>query len=101
MLHIITLVLKVIYARHRNDLFITLNFPISSQRLPLKLYKLITLPVPTSRYVITMKATQLLSLPKYFAIISHREHFVNTITLFKETQFILCKVNFALTLTID
>ena len=82
--------------------FITLKFPISSQRLLLKLYKLTTLPVPTSRYVITMKATQLLiSLPKYFAIILHRDHFVNTLTLFKEIQFILCKVNFALTLTID
>ena len=67
MLHIITLLQKVIYARHRNDLFITLKFHISSQRLPLKLSKLLTLPVPTSRNVTTtMKATQLLSLLSFY-----------------------------------
>ena len=72
---------KVIHARHQNDLFITLKFAISSQRLSLKLSKLLTLPVPTSRNVTsTMKPTQLLSLPKYFAITSHHDHLV-TLTL--------------------
>ena len=93
---------KFIYARHRNDLFITLKIPSSSQRLPLKLYLLITLPVPTSRNVrTTMKATQLLSLPKYFAITSHHDHFV---TLTSEDldsgvqeNTILCKIYLAFT----
>lgn len=69
---------KFIFARHHNDLFVTVKFPISSQRLPLKLYKVISLPVPTSENVTSnMQATQLLSLPDYFAITPHHDYFIS------------------------
>lgn len=69
---------KFLFARHNNDLFVTVKFPISSQRLPLKLYKVISLPVPTSENVTSkMQATQLLSLSDYFAITPHHDYFLS------------------------
>ncbi|XP_062603682.1 uncharacterized protein LOC134265486, partial [Saccostrea cucullata] len=69
---------KFLFARHNNNLFITVKFPISSQRLPLNLYKVISLPVPTSENVTSkMQATQLLSLSDYFAITPHHDYFLS------------------------
>lgn len=69
---------KFLFARHNNDLFVTVKFPISSQRLPLKLYKVISLPVPTSENVTSkMQATQLLSLADYFVITPHHDYFLS------------------------
>lgn len=66
------------FARHNSDLFVTVKFPISSQRLPLNQYEVIILPVPTSENVTSkMQATQLLSLSDYFAITPNHDYFLS------------------------
>lgn len=65
----------------KNELYITVKFPISSQSTPLQLYKVLSLPIPTSENVTEMmQATQLLSLSSYFAITSHHDYFVSLST---------------------
>lgn len=72
---------QFLFARNKNELYITVKFPISSQSNPLQLYKVLSLPVPTSENVTEkMQATQLLSLSSYFAITSHHDYFVSLST---------------------
>lgn len=72
---------QFLFARNKNELYITFKFPISSQSTPLQLYKVLSLPVPTSENVTEkMQATQLLSLSSYFAITSHHDYFVSLST---------------------
>lgn len=69
---------QFIFARIKNELYITVKFPISSKSTPLQLYKVLSLPVPTSENVTEkMQATQLLSHSSYFALTSHHDYFVS------------------------
>lgn len=63
-----------LYARHKSTLYITLKFPISSQPSSMKLFKVISLPVPISNT--SGQATQLLSIPDYLAVSPHHDSYV-------------------------
>ncbi|XP_062574148.1 uncharacterized protein LOC134235987 [Saccostrea cucullata] len=93
---------KFLYARDKGSLFITVKFPISAQKQPLQLFKVISLPVPTSPNVTSdMHATQILSTPDYFAITSHHDYFVSLsaedLVNCDNGPTILCNSNRALT----
>ena len=92
---------KFVYARNHSSLYVTLKFPLSSLRLPLNLYKVISLPVPVHHNSTTSKhATQLLSLPDYFAITPHHDHFLplsaTDLINCQHDSVMLCDINLAL-----
>ena len=64
---------KIIYMRHSSSLYLTVKFPISSYNHPMKLYEVISLPVPIN--ATSSHATQLLDLPKYIMITDHLQHY--------------------------
>lgn len=70
--------------RHKSFLYITVKFPLTSERLPLSLYKVI--------YPVQMNSTSshlisLLNLPTYFAATSH-QHFLKTFT---DAEIVICQ----------
>ena len=92
---------KFVFSRNHSSLYITLKFPLSSQKLPLHLYKIISLPVPVNANSSSqMHATQLLSLPDYFAITPHHDQFIplysKDLVNCQHGSVILCDFNIAL-----
>lgn len=64
---------KFLFARNGTKLYITIKFPISYFETPLKMFEILSVPVPiksTSKH-----ATQLLDLPRYFVITSNQQHY--------------------------
>ena len=91
-----------VYARNHSSLYVTLKFPISSLRQPLKLYKVVSLPVPVKDTTSSdMHATQLLSLPDYFAITPHHDYYLplssSDLLNCQHDSIILCDINLVLT----
>lgn len=82
-------------------LYITIKFPISSQKNSMKLFKIISMPVDMTHNKTKDQATQLLSLPEYFAISNHHDHYVqlNAKDLINcaHSKQIICNTNYALT----
>ncbi|KAK3097873.1 hypothetical protein FSP39_014042 [Pinctada imbricata] len=93
---------KFVYARRGSQLYVTVKFPLSSLNKPLNLYKVISLPVPVkNNSSLTMHATQLHSLPDYFAITPHHDHYLQLsskdLVNCQHDSVILCDMNLALT----
>ena len=93
---------KFVYARKGSQLYVTVKFPLSSLNKPLNLYKVISLPVPVKdNSSSTMHATQLHSLPDYFAITPHHDHYLQLsskdLVNCQHDSVILCDMNLALT----
>ncbi|KAK3107915.1 hypothetical protein FSP39_025038 [Pinctada imbricata] len=92
---------KFIYSRNHASLYITIKFPLSSLERPLKLYKVISLPVPVHHNVTSKHATQLLTLPDYFAITPHHDHYLplssKDLINCHHDSVMLCDINLALT----
>ncbi|KAK3103915.1 hypothetical protein FSP39_022884 [Pinctada imbricata] len=65
---------KFLYARSRGHVYISVKFPISTHQVPMQLYKMLSLPVPVN--ISSPHATQLLNLPKFFAITNHHDYYV-------------------------
>ena len=90
---------QFVYARSYSNIYITIKFPISAHKLPLQLYKVISLPVPVNRT--SSHATQLLSLPSYIAVTNHHDHFVSLepsqLVNCVHGKTILCNFNIPLT----
>lgn len=90
---------KFFYVRHKSSLYITVKFPLTSQRLPLSLYKVISYPVPINST--SSHATSLLNLPTYFAVTSHQQFYttftVAEIATCQNDDDIHCTFNKALT----
>lgn len=90
---------KFLYARHRSDLYITLKFPISSQPSSMKLFKVISMPVPISNT--SGQATQLLSIPEYLAVSQHHDNYVQLkakdLINCNHGDTVVCNTNYALT----
>lgn len=90
---------KFLYARHKSNLYITLKFPISSEPSSMKLFKVISLPVPISNT--SGQATQLLSIPDYLAVSPHHDSFVqlkaNDLINCNHGDTVACVTNYALT----
>ncbi|KAK3099326.1 hypothetical protein FSP39_002667 [Pinctada imbricata] len=93
---------KFVYARNFSSIYLTVKFPLTAHKRPLTLYKVISLPVPLKENSSSaMHATQLLSLPDYFAITKHHDHFVpiaatDLVNCVHDTE-ILCDMNLPLT----
>ena len=91
---------KYFYARHKNSLFITVKFPLTSQKEPMNIYKVISYPVPINST--SSHGTSLLHLPQYFAVTSHQQ-FYTTFTVAEletcqqESTMTQCTFNKALT----
>lgn len=75
------------YARYNHSIFITVKFPISSLKEPLKLFYVIALPVPINET--SDHATHLLGLPKHFAISANQQFY----TTFTNEEIIKCSGN--------
>lgn len=90
---------KFLYARHKSNLYITLKFPISSQTSSMKLFKVISLPVPISNT--SGQATQLLSIPDYLAVSTHHDSYVQLkskdLINCIHSDTVVCNTNYALT----
>lgn len=90
---------KFWYARHKSTLYITLKFPISSQPSSMKLFKVISLPVPISNT--SGQATQLLSIPDYLAVSPHHDSYVQLkakdLIKFFHGDTVVCDTYYALT----
>ena len=77
---------KRILSRHRNGLYVTLQFPlIAITASPFTVYKVTSIPVPINSS--SNHATQLLDLHPYFAISRDRNHFLEL----SEVQISQCK----------
>ena len=76
---------KFLYARNNGSLFITIKLPISAFQSQLKIFKVISLPVPINET--SNHATQILNLPDYF-IFSEDHEFYSSMT---SVQFDSCK----------
>lgn len=76
---------KFFYVRHKSSLFITVKFPLTSQRQPITLYKVLSYPVPIN--ATSSHATSLLNLPTYFAVTSHQQFY----TTFTVTEIASCQ----------
>lgn len=64
---------QFLLARQNNTLFITIKLPISAQKDALKLFDVLSFPVPIN--ATSEHATQLLSLPSHFAISANHEFY--------------------------
>ncbi|XP_053372746.1 uncharacterized protein LOC128546347 [Mercenaria mercenaria] len=64
---------KLLFARNGTNLYVTLKLPISHLEKPLKLFKVKSVPVPINST--SKDATQLLNLPKFFAVSSNQQHY--------------------------
>lgn len=86
------------FTRNHSELFVTLRFPVTAQAKPLRLFKIISLPVPTNNSL--THVTKLLNLPEYLAITHDNEYYLplsaNDLTSCLHEQVITCNVNFAL-----
>lgn len=82
-----------------NSIYITIKFPVSPEKEPLKLYEIISLPVPIN--ATSSHATMLLNLPQYLAITSHQQYYVTMekadLATCKKHGTYLCSFNKALT----
>ena len=92
---------KFMYARNHSSLYVTLKFPLSSFSHPLELYKAISLPVPVQHNsTSSLHATQLLTLPDYFAITPHHDLYVplssSDLINCQHDSIMLCDINLAL-----
>ena len=61
------------FARQKNTLFVSVKFQVSSFNKPLSLFKILSFPVPINNTA--NHATQLLDLPKYFAITDDLQYY--------------------------
>ena len=88
------------FTRHQSTIFLTLKFPISAQQQPMKLFKIISLPVPAASNMSSKHATQLMSLPDYFAISDHKDYYAQLkatdLENCKKGKLIVCPNNWAL-----
>ena len=64
---------QFLLARQNNTLFMTIKLPISAQKDALKLFDVLSFPVPIN--TTSEHATQLLSLPSHFAISANHEFY--------------------------
>ena len=77
-----------LFTRNNSNLYITVKIPISSERKPLQVYKVFSLPVPLNDS--SKHATTILDLPDYFALTSNQQFYL---TLSKY-QLDTCKGSF-------
>ncbi|XP_063412759.1 uncharacterized protein LOC134695439 isoform X1 [Mytilus trossulus] len=86
------------FMRNHSKLFITLRFPISSLTHPLRLYKILSLPVPVNNSL--KHATKLLDLPDFFAITHQHDYYLhisaNELSNCKHESIVTCNFNKAL-----
>lgn len=66
---------KFLYARNNTHVYLSVKFPISTHKAPMQLYEVTSLPVPIN--ISSSHATQLLNMPKYFAITKHHDYYLN------------------------
>lgn len=66
---------KFLYARNNKHVYLSVKFPISTHKAPMQLYEVTSLPVPIN--ISSSHATQLLNMPKYFAITKHHDYYLN------------------------
>lgn len=83
-----------------SSLLITIKFPISSHRYPLKIYKVISLPVPINST--STHASQLLDTPDYLAVTSYHQKYATFLTAqlsdyTRNLPYIICSSNIPLT----
>ena len=78
---------KSLYARQNNSLFITIKLPISAHKHNLKLYDIMSFPVPINST--STQATQLLDLPNHFVISADQQFY----TMLKNTELNKCSGN--------
>lgn len=88
-----------LYVRQGSSLFITIKFPTSSHRYPLKLYKVISLPVPIKST--STHASQLLYTPDYLAVTSYHHKYATFLTAqlsdyTRNLPYIICSSNIPL-----
>lgn len=92
---------QFVYARQGTTLYVTIKFPISSQQSSMPLYKVVSMPVPMSSNASTGQATQLLSLPDYFAITQHHDKYIQLkekdLINCQQDKTVVCNTNYALT----
>ena len=75
---------KFLYARQNNSLFITIKLPISAHKHNLKLYDIMSFPVPINST--STQATQLLDLPNHFVISADQQFY----TMLTNTELNKC-----------
>ena len=89
---------QFVLGRHNNSLFVTMKFPISHEKQPLQLFEIISMPVPVNNT--SNHATQLLDLPKFLAITSHQQYYLelqkDDIALCRKHHYYICNFNKAL-----
>lgn len=87
-----------LYARNGTKLYVTVKLPISHFEKPLQLFKVISMPVPINAS--SPHGTQLLELPKYFAITTDRQHYAELTAADLDAcsgrKVLHCSKNFAL-----
>lgn len=86
------------FIRNHSILYLTLRFPVSSHTDPLRLYKVLSLPVLVNN---TFKhATKLLDLPDFFAVTHQHDYYLplsaKQLTNCKHDSAITCNFNLAL-----
>ncbi|XP_060591477.1 uncharacterized protein LOC132746373 [Ruditapes philippinarum] len=90
---------KFVCGRFNNSIYISVKFPITVQKQPIKLYRVLALPVPVNSS--STHATQILDLPYYFAITSDRQYYMalnqNALLNCHGTKYIHCYENKPLT----
>ncbi|XP_060564413.1 uncharacterized protein LOC132723667 [Ruditapes philippinarum] len=86
---------KFVCGRHKNSIFISVKFPLTVQKEPIKLFKVISLPVPINSS--STHGTQALDLPYFFAITSSKQHYMtlnqNDLMDCHGTKYIHCSEN--------
>ena len=86
---------KFLCGRHNDSIYISVKFPITVQKQPIKLYTVLSLPVPINSS--SSHATQILDLPYYFAITSDKQYYMaldqNALLDCHGTKYIHCSEN--------